>query len=100
MDDDFLAADDADARHLPRPRHIAAIGAVGGERRQLQERRARIEQRLDAIAHEHLALPRQPFPIALRPVMPRGALAFGKIGGDRAVGRVIGGEIGAAHVDA
>ncbi len=54
-DDAFAPRDAADAGDDPRRRHVAAIHAVGRELRQLQERRAGIEQGADAIARQQLA---------------------------------------------
>ena len=55
-DDHALApADAADAGDDARRRHVAAIHAVRGERRQLEKRRAGIEQQVDALARQQLA---------------------------------------------
>ena len=57
-DDHDLAARDTRpiAGHEAGARRLAVVHPVGGERRELEERRARVEQRVDAVAHEHLLL--------------------------------------------
>ncbi len=35
--------------------HVAAVEAMGSQRRQFQERRAGIDQEIDALARQHLA---------------------------------------------
>jgi hypothetical protein len=45
----------ADAGDDARGRHLAPVHAVCGERRQLEDRRARIDQRVDAVARQELA---------------------------------------------
>ena len=69
-DDDLAARDDADAADIAGARHVAVIVHVGGQRGQLEKRRAGIEQHFDAVAHEHLVLPREPVEVALRPLEP------------------------------
>ncbi|MGY4479060.1 hypothetical protein ACVILL_006474 [Bradyrhizobium sp. USDA 3364] len=54
-DDAFAARDAADAGDDARRMHVAAIEAIGGERRQFQERGAGIDQEIDAVARQHLA---------------------------------------------
>ena len=55
-DDDALATRDAaDAGDDPGRRHVAAVHAVGRELRQLEERRAHIEEHADALARQQLA---------------------------------------------
>ncbi len=49
------AADAADARDDTRARRLVVVHAHGGERRQLEERRAGIEQRPHALARQELA---------------------------------------------
>ena len=41
---------------MPAPGRVAVVEAVGGQRRELEERRARIEQAVDALADRQLAL--------------------------------------------
>ena len=56
-DDDHLAPRHAaDARDEAGARRFPAVQAVGRQRRELEERRARVEQRVHAVAHEHLLL--------------------------------------------
>ena len=55
-DDHHLAARDAaDAGDHARARHFAVVHVAGGELADLEERRARIEQPLDAVARQQLA---------------------------------------------
>ncbi len=61
-DHDFAALDAPDAGHQTRPRSLPVVHPVGGERRKLQKRRARVEQGVDPVAHEHLLLLRVPLP--------------------------------------
>ena len=49
------AADAADAGDQARRRHVATIHFVSGKRRQLQERRLRIDQQRDPLARRQLA---------------------------------------------
>ena len=51
----FAPGDPADARDDAGRRHVAAVHAVGGERRKLEDGRSRIDQRVDAVAREQLA---------------------------------------------
>ncbi len=51
----FAPRDPADAGDDARRMHVAAIQAVGGERRQFEKRRSRIDQEIDALARQHLA---------------------------------------------
>ena len=54
-DDAFLAHHRADAGDDAGCRNILAVHAISGERRQLEEGRARIEQEADALARQELA---------------------------------------------
>ncbi len=76
MDDDLAAVDDADTADDAGARDVTAVGLVGGERGELEERRTGIEQQLDAVAHEHLVLALQAFDVARGPVAPRGVLTL------------------------
>ena len=51
----LAAADAADAGDDPRAGRVAVIHAVGGERAQLQERRALVHEPVDALARQQLA---------------------------------------------
>ena len=94
VDDDFPARHDADAGHDAGARHVAVIGLVGSECRQFEEGRAGVEQCLDPVAHEHLALASQPVEIALRPDQPGLLLALLEGCRQRLVMRPVGGELG------
>jgi hypothetical protein len=54
-DDAFAAADAADAGDQARGMNVAAVHAVCGQRRKLEERRSRIEQQVDALARQQLS---------------------------------------------
>ena len=54
-DDAFPPRDAADAGDDARRMHVAAIEAVGGQRRQFEECGAGIDQEVDAVARQHLA---------------------------------------------
>ena len=51
----FAAVDAADAGHEARGRRVVAVHAAGGERRDLEERAAGVEEGLDALARQELA---------------------------------------------
>ena len=55
-DHHLAAVHPADAGHQPGGRRLIVVQAVRRQRREFQERRARIQQRLDAVAHHHLVL--------------------------------------------
>src|SRR5271156_2527813 len=101
MDDDFTAVDDANAADDAGAGYFAAIFAVGGKRGEFKKRRARIEQQLDSVAHEHLVLPRQTFQIARRPLAAGSLLALPERVGQAAImgavePELLGGDIDAA----
>ena len=58
--DAFLSLHLPDTGDESSGRNLLAIEAMPGERRELQERRARIEQQADALAREQLAAPHMP----------------------------------------
>src|SRR3546814_11249065 len=66
VDDDFPAGDDADAGHASRARHVAVIGFVGRQRRELQKRRAGIEQLFETLTYQQLVLLAQTLAVAFR----------------------------------
>ena len=94
-----LAGYDADASHDAGARNLAVIGLVGGKRRKFQERRPRIEQGIDAVAHEHLVLTTQAFPIPFGTNVPRGLLTFPQFGGEATVVPVVRTIIVIAGID-
>ncbi len=61
-DDAFAAHDPADAGDDPGSRHLAVIHAIGGELRQLEKGRTRIEQRPHPFARQQLAASEMPAP--------------------------------------
>ena len=54
-DDAFAPRNPPDAGDDARRMHVAAIEAVGGQRRQFEKRGAGIDQEIDALARQHLA---------------------------------------------
>ncbi len=99
LNDHFAPADDADAGHLPGARHLAVVGHVGGERRELEERRAGIEQQREPVADEELSLARETLEVALRAAGPRLLLAAAKLGDEPPVVLAVGEERVGADVD-
>src|SRR5581483_9519322 len=79
VDQHFAARHDADAGDDRRARHFAVVLLIRRERRELEERRARIEQPLDALAHEQLVLLAQAIDVALRTIESRLALPLAQI---------------------
>ena len=70
-DDHALApGDPPDPGDDPRGRGLAAVEPVRGERRQLEERRRRVEQRVDPVARQQLAPLDVPRPRPLRTTQP------------------------------
>ncbi len=71
-DDAGRALDPADPGHDPGARRLVVVHPAGGQRAQLEERGARVEEAVDPLADRQLA----PFPVALdRRVVPAGASA-------------------------
>jgi hypothetical protein len=54
-DDAVLSLDDADPGHDPRGGRRSVVELPGGQRVQLEERRARVDQTVDALACSQLA---------------------------------------------
>ena len=71
-DDEHLAARDAaDAGDEAGARRLAVVHAPGGERRQLEERRAGVEKAVDPLPHRQLALAPVTLQVALAAALPR-----------------------------
>ena len=62
-DNRFAAGDTADAGDDARPRCVVVIHVLGGERRELEERRLRVEEAVDTVADGQLALVAMPLEI-------------------------------------
>ena len=71
VDHDLAARDDADAGDHAGARRFAVIGGIGGQGRQFEERRAGIEQLLDARPWGLLALLGEAVEVALRTYVAR-----------------------------
>ena len=54
-DHELAPGDDADAGDDPRAGRVAVVELLGGQRRQLEERRAGVAEPLDAVARQQLA---------------------------------------------
>ena len=67
------AVHEPDARDDPGARRLAVVEPVGGQRRDLQERAAVVEEHVDPLAREQLAAGHVPVPRALRAAVRRGA---------------------------
>ena len=96
----LAAGDAADAGDDAGARRLVAVHAEGGERRQLEERRARVEQHLHAIAGQqfsarHVLGARRLAAARARLVAWRAA----QFGDQRTHGRLVGGEFGAFPID-
>ena len=96
-DDDALpAGDPADAGDDPGGRRLAVVEAVRGQRRELEERAARVEQRVDPLAGQQLAAVDVPLRgrAHRRPGRPGGS-CVGEVGDQRGMRRgVAGGRVG------
>jgi hypothetical protein len=98
-DDDALATGDAaDAGDDAGAGSLVAVHAGGGQRRQLEERAARVEQGVDAVAREQLA-PRHVALARRRRAAQRGGLEPApELVHEGALRRVVAGEVVAAGV--
>ena len=85
----LASADHADADDQRGLRHLAVVLAAGGERGQLEERRARVEQELEPLAHEQLLVRAQPVDVALRADVARRVLALAQFGRELEVVRAV-----------
>ena len=95
----FAAHDAADPGDDAGGMHVAAVEAVGGERRQFEKRCSRIGQEIDALARQKLAARGMSFARGL-PAAAAGDLAelFAKLGDERTHGFGITGKIGGSGV--
>ena len=74
---------------IPAPGRFVVVHAVGRELADLEERRARIEQPLDALARQQLAARDMPLAMLLRPAERRLGDLVAQLLGQRAVVRGI-----------
>src|SRR5487761_309136 len=88
-DDALAAADSADAADDARASDAAAVHAVGGELRQLEERAAGIQEYLDALAGGELARGTMTAHRLPRATLGRAAHFSLELGGEPAHGRLI-----------
>ena len=98
-DDHLAARHHADADDRACRRRVAAIGHVGGERRQFEERRAGVEQFFDAVARAHFPLPGQTVEVALRADVASRLLLLPKDTHKVAVMRFVASKVGARRAD-
>ncbi len=95
----FAALDAADAGDQAGAMDVVVIHAVGGERRQFEERRAGIEQPHDAVARQQLAARHVALADARRAAGRRFGAARLQFIGKRAHARGVGGKLRRAGVD-
>ena len=90
----FAPRDPPDAGDDAGRMHVAAIEAVGRQRRQFEKRRAGIDQQVDALARQHLAA--RGVPLARRLAAAAGHLVelFAQLGDQRAHHLGVAGKIG------
>ena len=92
------------ARNPPHPgddaggMHVAAIEAVGRERRQFQKRGARIDQQIDPLPRQHLAAGGMSFARGLAAAAGDLVELFAKLGDQRTHGFGIAGKIGGSGI--
>ena len=93
--DALAAGHPPDAGDDPGCRGLTVVEAVGGQRRELKERTARIQQRVDPLAGQQLATGHVPFPRALATAEGHPAELIGQVGGELEVRRrIAGGRVG------
>src|SRR5947207_3263763 len=79
-DDEHLATrHPADARNDPGAGRLLVVQLPGCQRRELEKRRAFVDQAIDALADGHLALLAMPLQIALAAALARPADAFAQL---------------------
>ena len=84
-DDQHLASGDAaDAGDDAGGRRLVVVQVPGGERRQLEERRARVEQLVDPLAHRQLALGAMPLEVLRAAALARRRRPLAQLGDQRA----------------
>ena len=93
----LAAADPADAGDDPRARRVAVVHAVRGQRRELQERRALVEQPVDALARQQLAARRVPRAGLLAAAQPHPLELLAQVGDQRLMGGGVGLEFVGRH---
>ncbi len=97
-DQHLAAVDQADPGDHARAGRIVVVHAVGGQRRDLQERAAVIEQLVDAFAREEFAAGHMAFPGLFRPAQGCRGEAFLQLAGQPQLGLAVRGEGGARGV--
>ena len=99
-DDHALPARDApDAGEDAGRRHRLVVDAVGGQLRQLQERRAGVQQQTDPVARQELAAAEVPLPRGLAPALADRGGEVAERGDLGPHGGGVGGEVRRACVD-
>jgi hypothetical protein len=94
------SADATDAGDNAARRQPVAVELVPGELPDLEERRAGVEQAVDAVAHEHLVARLVLGTGGVRPAGGYPGDEFAQLGGEAAVDLRVGREVGACAVDA
>ena len=95
----FAARDTADAGDDARSRHLIAVHAVSGHRRQLQHRRAGIDQRIDTVAGEELAAGEMLLPRFLAPAARHQSASFAQVRHQSTHSFRVVAKLFAAHVE-
>ena len=95
----FAARDAADAGDDAGGMHVAAIEAVGGQRRQFEKRGAGIEQQVDALARQHLAARGMPLARRLAAAAGHDLELVAKLGDQAAHHVGVAGELGGCGID-
>jgi hypothetical protein len=98
-DDDLAPGDAPDARDKPRGWCVVVVHVVGGEGRQLEEGRARIDELLDSFADRQLALLAMPFQVLRTPALTRARHTVAEVAHKRRHTLGVGLEQGACRVD-
>ena len=98
-DDAFAPRDPAHPGDDAGRMHVAAIEAVGRQRRQFEKRRSRIDQEIDALARQHLAARGMPDARGLAAAAGDLVELLPELGDQRAHGLGVAGKIGRCGVD-
>ena len=98
-DDAFAARDAPDAGDDAGGMDVAAIEAVGGQRRQFEKRGAGIDQQVDALARQHLAARGMPLARHLAAAAGHDLELVAKLGDEAAHHVGVAGKLGGCGID-
>ena len=99
-DQAFAAFDPAHARDETRAGGFIVVHAIGRQRADLKEGRARIQQAFDSLPRQQFAPLDMAFPGRFRPAKCRFGGFFAQFGKKRAHGRFVGGKFATGHIKA